>query len=191
MRAWNSAWRWRKRGDLSSVRCARPTRAARGWRVGCGRSGRRACARLPRPGWARRSQWNRAHQAGSKVRALKAEGFKFADGCVEAGDDLRFAIVEKAVSDGCEAREGGLRGGLGGREGTARSGASSRSRKSQPMVSKDSRKVRAAAPVAAAERGAITGEAAECGGHAHGAARVRADGGDRGALKHAGDCAAG
>ncbi len=51
--------------------------------------------------------------------------------------------------------------------------------------------VRAAAPVAAAERGAIAGEAAESGGHADGAAGVGADGGDRGAFLHAGARAGG
>ncbi len=50
--------------------------------------------------------------------------------------------------------------------------------------------MRAAAPVAAADRGAITGQAAERGRDADGAAGVCADGGDGGALLHAG-CRAG
>ena len=51
--------------------------------------------------------------------------------------------------------------------------------------------MRAAAPVAAADGSAITGQAAKRRGSAHGAAGISADGRKRGALKHAGSRAAG
>ena len=60
MRARNSCVALAQCGDFGRRRCVRPTPGARGSRAESDRSGRHECARLPMPGWARRSRRNRA-----------------------------------------------------------------------------------------------------------------------------------
>jgi len=134
-------------------------------------------------------------QAALSGSPKKASGFAggpyFADGALEVGGDFRLAIVEEAACDGGESREAELCGRLGRGEGSSEERRIFKVAKEPAHGVKGFRKVQAAAPVAVAKRGPISGQAAERSGHADGATGVSTDGRDRGALKDAGDCAAG
>lgn len=121
----------------------------------------------------------------------EAKGLKLAEGSVERCDDCGFAVVEECVVDEGEAGEGDGWGGGRRREEVGEE------RGIFEMAEEDAHgveglgQVRAAAPVASADGGAISGQAAKGGGDADGAAGVGADGEDGGAFLDAGSSAGG
>jgi hypothetical protein len=103
-------------------------------------------------------------KSGIEGVGLETKCFKLADGCVEAGGDLRFAVVEKAVRDGGKSREDWLWDSNGGRERVGKQRRVFEVAKEPAHGVKGLSKVRGAAPVATVQRGSITGQSAECGG---------------------------
>ena len=110
----------------------------------------------------------------------QTERLEFADGGVKAANYLRLAIVEEAVFDDGDAFEIGDWIGHGGDEGVCRGVDKEACQQGRvfKIAKEDAHgvegfgKVRCAMPSPSSERGAITGETAERGGHADRAAGV-------------------
>jgi hypothetical protein len=138
---------------------------------------------LRRPGWGRRFRGSRSTSRLRPVCWVRPRASSSATAASQAGDYGWVAIVK----EGCRQRRrrcGQLQAGRNRlAEDGAEQGAVFEVAKEPAEGVERFSQVRAAAPVSAAERGAVAGEAAERGGDADGAAGVGADGGHGGAFR--------